>query len=119
VPVSRDGESVTLTREWVDEAWRSSNRYYVPDESRYPGSVEQFVEAFFKGLVTWRDILTKDGRAQRAAAKALRNEWRQTGRMQLGPTLAGMLHDSGRPSRHTRNLGQAARTSTTFALRRS
>jgi hypothetical protein len=52
VPVSRDGESVTLTREWVDDAWRSSNRYYVPDESRYPGSVEQFVEAFFKGLVT-------------------------------------------------------------------
>jgi hypothetical protein len=117
VPVSRDGESVTLTREWVEEAWRSSNKYYVPDESRYPGSVEQFVEAFFKGLVTWRDILTKDGRAQRAAAR----RFGTSGGRQAGCSLVRLSQGSRfRPPVAARtHLGQAARTSTTFALRRS
>jgi hypothetical protein len=58
-------------------------------------SVEVFVERVFKGLLTWRDMLTKDGRAHRTAAKALRNEWRESRRMRLGPTLAGILRRSG------------------------
>jgi hypothetical protein len=94
VEVAEDGESATFTREWVDETWR--NRRSAPyaregTADRFPGSVEEFAEGYFKGALSWRDALTKQGRLQRQAWKALREEWRQTGRMQLGATLVGIL----------------------------
>jgi hypothetical protein len=100
VEVADDGMSATFSREFVDAVWRNRRSVQYakgsPDEP-YPGSVEEFVENYFKGgMPGWPRALTKRGRAQRQAWKALRDEWRQTGRMQLGSTLAGILRRSGR-----------------------
>jgi hypothetical protein len=95
--LAEDGESATFTREWVDNVWRNrrSVQYSKTPEDPFPGSVEEFVEGYFRGMLSWRDTLSKSKRAERAATKALRAEWRETGRMQLGSTLAGILRRSG------------------------
>jgi hypothetical protein len=98
VGVAEDGASATFTRDWVDATWRSrrSVQYAQAPDDPYPGSVEEFVEYYFKGMRPRREALTRQGRLERKAAKALRDEWRQTGRMQLGERLAGILRTAGR-----------------------
>ena len=100
VELAADGKSATFTRAWADEIWwdHGDVGYANDPDAPFPGSLEDFVEGFFEGLVSWRNALTKRGRAERTAAKKLRGEWRATGRMQVGPALAGILRRTGRLS---------------------
>jgi hypothetical protein len=99
VQLADDGQAATFTRDWVDETWRAraGSRFAKRADDPFPGSTEEFAEGFFKGALARRDALTKRGRARRKALHELRDEWRQTGYMQLGSTLAGILRRSGRP----------------------
>jgi hypothetical protein len=57
---------------------------------------EENVEYFFKGAMSWTGALTKRGRLERRAVKSLREEWRNSGRIQLGPNLSELLASSER-----------------------
>jgi hypothetical protein len=43
----------------------------------------EYVEIIFKGMLRWRNLLTRSGRLHREVVRAIRDEWRETGKMRF------------------------------------
>jgi hypothetical protein len=75
------GSAVFVPGEWADQRL----------------TLEENVEYFFKGALSWRDALTKRGRLERRAVKSLRWEWRESGRIELSSELSVILGPPEKP----------------------